>query len=79
MFAARHVPLPEHLPAEVILTHDRQAAAVPAADLSRDGGLPRRGIAADHDQPGAPRGIAFDARREACFGHLALVFISRLE
>jgi hypothetical protein len=50
--AAGYVPLPEHLPAEVVLAHDRQAAAVPAAYLGRDGRLSRRGIAADHDQPG---------------------------
>jgi hypothetical protein len=35
--AAGHVPLPENLPAEVVLAHDRQTAAVPAPDLGRDG------------------------------------------
>jgi hypothetical protein len=50
--AAGHVSLPEHLPAEVVLAHDRQAAAVPASQFGRDGGFSRRRVAADHDQPG---------------------------
>jgi len=48
--SARHIVLPQHLAAKVVLTDNRQAPPVPAANLSRDGRLPRRRVAANHDQ-----------------------------